>query len=79
MTEALKYGMPFFCYQGKMVCYLWIDKKTKQPYLGIVDGNKIEHPLLIQEKRARMKILILDTAEDLPVATIAAVFKKLIR
>ena len=22
ITNALKYGMPFFCYKGKMFCYL---------------------------------------------------------
>ncbi len=70
LTEALKYGMPFFCYQEKMLCYLWIDKKSKQPYIGIVDGNKIEHPLLVQDKRARMKIFYIDPSKDLPVKTI---------
>lgn len=69
-TETLKYGMPFFCYKEKMFCYLWTDKKTKQPYIGIVDGNKIEHPLLVQDKRARMKIVYIDPRKDLPVRTI---------
>jgi len=27
LTEALKYGMPFFLCHGKMFCYLWTDKK----------------------------------------------------
>ena len=33
-------------YQQKMFCYLWTDKKTHEPYIGIVEGNKIDHPLL---------------------------------
>lgn len=71
ITEAWKYKMPFYCFKGKMFCYLWISKKNGQPYIGFVDGNKMEHPLLIIEKRARMKIMMLDPREDVPVETIA--------
>ena len=70
ITEAWKYGMPFYCYKGKMFCYLWIHKKTHNPYIGIVEGRKIEHPLLIQEKRARMKIIEVDAEQDIPVEII---------
>jgi len=70
LTEAWKYGMPFYCYRGKMFCYLWVDKKTHNPYLGIVDGNKIDHPLLVMEKRARMKTIQFDARQDVPIDTI---------
>ncbi len=70
ITNEWKYGMPFFCYKGKMFCYLWIHKKLKQPYIGIVEGKKMEHPSLWQEKRSRMKIMLLNAEEDLPVETI---------
>lgn len=70
LTEAWKYGMPFFCYNGKMCCYLWTHKKLGQPYLGIVEGKRIDHPLLLQEQRNRMKILLLDPEADLPLDTI---------
>lgn len=70
ITEAWKYGMPFYCYKGKMFCYLWVDKKTHNPYLGIVDGNKIDHPLLVIEKRARMKTIQFDARQDVSVDTI---------
>lgn len=76
ITEEWKYGMPFFCYHGKMYCYIWVHKKLLQPYLGIVEGKKINHPLLIQEKRARMKILLLDASKDLPVKTIRGILKE---
>lgn len=76
ITHVLKYGMPFFCYNGKMVCYLWVHKKLKQPYLGIVEGKAIDHPLLIQEKRARMKIMLFNPEKDLPVRTIQSILKK---
>lgn len=76
ITEAWKYRMPFFCYKGKMFCYLWIHKKTLQPYIGIVEGRQIEHPLLIQEERARMKIMLFNADEDLPVKTLNKILKQ---
>jgi hypothetical protein len=73
ITAAWKYGMPFFCYKGKMFCYLWVHKKYKQPYIGIVEGKYIHHPDLIIEKRARMKIMLFDPNKDLPINTIESV------
>jgi hypothetical protein len=70
ITEAWKYKMPFFCYKGKMFCYLWTHKKNGLPYIGIVEGRKIDHPLLIQDDRARMKIIFIDPVSDLPMETI---------
>jgi len=67
-----------FCYNGKMFCYLWIHKKYKQPYMGIVEGKRIHHPDLIQEKRARMKILLLDPTKDIPLKKINVVLKEMI-
>ncbi|MCC8427000.1 DUF1801 domain-containing protein [Mucilaginibacter sp. UR6-11] len=70
ITAAWKYRMPFFCYKGKMFCYLWVHKITHQPYIGFVEGKHLNHPDLIIEKRARMKIMLLDADGDLPVKVI---------
>ena len=70
ITETWKYGMPVYCYKDKMFCYLWVHKITHNPYLGIVDGKKIEHPLLAIEKRARMKTIQFDARQDIPVETV---------
>ncbi len=78
ITAAWKYGMPFFCFQGKMFCYLWVNKKRRQPYLGLVEGKHLEHPDLLAEKRSRMKIMLIDSNEDLPVETIRAVLQEAI-
>jgi hypothetical protein len=78
ITEAWKYGMPFYCYRGKMICYLWQHKKYHQPYIGIVEGAAIDHPDLLQEKRARMKILLIDPERDIPVKKIKAILKEVI-
>jgi len=75
ITEAWKYRMPFFCYKGKMFCYLWTHKKNGLPYIGIVEGRKMDHPDLIQEDRARMKILLIDPNADLPIDTINTILK----
>ena len=76
VTNAWKYGMPFFCYKGKMFCYLWLHKKHKEPYIGIVEGKKINHPDLLQEKRARMKILLIDPDKNIPVRKINSILKE---
>lgn len=78
ITNVLKYGMPFFCYQGKMFCYLWVHKKYRQPYIGIVEGKWFDHPSLLIEGRSRMKILLLDPNKDLPVKTIADILQQAI-
>ena len=79
ITEAWKYGMPFYCFNDKMFCYLWVHKKHLLPYLGIVEGKRINHPLLIQEKRARMKIMLFDPTRDVPVKTISSILKEAIK
>ncbi len=65
----------FFCLRGKMLCYLWVHQKNHQPYLGIVEGNKITHPKLIAENRSRMKIMLIDPTRDLPIRTIHFILK----
>ncbi len=75
VSEAWKYNLPFFCYKGKMFCYLWLDKKRKQPYIGFVEGNKIDHADLLQEKRSRMKILLINPEEDIEIRKIKGILK----
>ncbi|WP_439556790.1 DUF1801 domain-containing protein [Dyadobacter sp.] len=79
MTEVWRYSMPFYLFEGSRICYIWIEKKTGRPYLGIVNGNRIEHPNLIAEKRTRMKILLLDPVEDLAVDVIGEILQLAIR
>lgn len=78
LTEAMKYGMPFFCYKGKMFCYLWVHKEQRWPYLGIVDGKLIDHPDLVQEKRARMKIFLIDPQKNIPVKKLTVLLKQML-
>ena len=78
VSATWKYGMPFFCYKGKMFCYLWVHKKLGKPYIGIVEGQRFDHPELIIEKRSRMKIMLFEADKDLPVKTIQAILKQAI-
>jgi len=70
ITETTKYGMPCFCFRGKMFCYLWADKTTREPYLLMVEGKLLDHPELEKGDRSRMKILRVNPNLDLPIETI---------
>lgn len=76
LAEAWKYRMPFFCLRGKMFCYLWIDKQSKSPYVGIVEGGKLDHPDLVAGNRARMKVLYIDPEADIPVAMLSDILNQ---
>jgi hypothetical protein len=78
ITDSIKYGMPFFSYRGKMFCYFWLHRKYQQPYIGWVEGNYLNHPDLLTEKRSRMKIYLLDPLQDIPVDTIKMLLEKAI-
>jgi Domain of unknown function (DU1801) len=78
ISEKWQYGMPFFYYGKKRFVYLWVHKKFRQPYLGIVDGKLIEHPDLLQEKRARMKIFLVDAGKDIPLQKINTILKRIV-
>ncbi|MCK0155643.1 DUF1801 domain-containing protein [Cellulophaga sp. F20128] len=71
ITETKKYGMPCFSFKKKMFCYLWVDKKTKEPYILFVEGQHLSHPKLEVGTRARMKIFRINPTKDLPQQTIA--------
>jgi len=75
VSETRKYGMPCFCYKKKMFCYLWVDKKTDQPYLLMVEGVRLEHPNLEKGTRKRMKILRVDSSKDLEIDLIEEILK----
>jgi hypothetical protein len=76
ISETRKYGMPCFCYQGKMFAYLWVDKKSKEPYFLMVEGKHLQHPKLEVGTRARMKIFRINPNEDLPVSDIHSIMNQ---
>ncbi len=70
ITETTKYGMPCFCYQNKMFCYLWADKKSFEPYILLVEGKYLNYPELEAGKRSRLKIFRINPNMDLPIESI---------
>lgn len=73
IEETWKWSTPFFTYRKKMLCYLWIDKKDRFPYLGIYGGDLLNHPALVQMHQAKIRKLVINPQEDLPVVTLQEV------
>lgn len=76
ITETLKWGMPCFSFKNKMFCYLWIDKKTDEPYILMAEGQLLDHPALEIGNRAKMKILRVAPHQDLPISTILSILSQ---
>jgi hypothetical protein len=78
ISEHWKYGLPFFYFKNKPFAYLWIDKKTLQPYIGVVKGLFIDHQFLDQGDRKKMKVMNIDPNTDIPVEVIHEIFNEAI-
>ena len=76
VSTSWKYSAPFFSFKGRMFCYLWIDKKTNEPYIGVVEGNRIDHPFLEKGNRSRMKIMRINPNTDLPLKIIELILNQ---
>ncbi len=70
ITETFSFGLPFFKYKKKMLCYLYYSKKYKRHYISFYHGDGIHYPELIQDGRKKFKILLIDMDKDLPVSFI---------
>lgn len=75
VTETRKYGMPCFCYGKKAFTYLWVDNKSHEPYMLMVEGKHLNHPQLEQGKRSRMKVFRVNPLEDLDIHSIQEVLQ----
>jgi len=78
MSPEWKYGMPFFYFKGKMFCYFWKDKKTNEPYIGILKGKDIDHPALESGTRKLVRILRIDPNKDIDIVTIKQILTQAI-
>jgi hypothetical protein len=76
ITETLSFGLPFFKYKKKMLCYLYYSKKHKKHYISFYHGDRLHHPELIQEGRKKFKILLIDMDDDVPVEFILNLVKE---
>lgn len=78
IEQTWKYKLPCFVIGKKIFCYIWVDKKTKRPYIGIANGIKIDHPALFQGDRKWVKLLYINPNEDIPQQIIHEIFDKAI-
>lgn len=78
ITASQKYGMPCFLYGKNIMCYLWADSKTGEPYILMAEGKHLGNPLLEQGNRSRMKILRINPDADIPVRTVGEVLDEAI-
>ncbi|MCG8309522.1 MAG: DUF1801 domain-containing protein [Cytophagales bacterium] len=76
IRETLKYGMPCFCWKDKIICYLWTDRKTGEPYILMAAGKRLDHPCLEMGDRKKMKILRVNPEKDLPVKIIKEILNQ---
>ena len=76
IDERLSYGVPFYYYKNKPFCYFWKEKKTNQPYIGMARGHLLDHPMLFQGDRKKMKVIRLNLEEDIPKDQIETIFKQ---
>lgn len=78
ISETWKFQTPFFLFGEKMLCYLSIDRRTKTPYIGMVEGRYLNHPALESGGRKRIKVLAVNPTEDIPIDTVQEVLEQAI-
>ncbi len=79
LTPSWKWSLPFFDYKGRFLFYLSpTHKKQDTPYIGVVNGHKLDHPALIQGNRTQIKIMFINPGEDLPTEQIIEVLQSAI-
>ena len=72
----VKYGGQCLMNRGRVFCSLWNDKKTNEPYFLLVEGKRLDHPMLEAGDRKRMKVLRVNPQEDLPIEIVNIVLQE---
>ena len=76
LDERLSYGVPFYYYKNKPFCYFWKDKKSNEPYIGMARGHLLNHKMLYQGDRKKMKVIPLALDKDIPIKLIYEIFEE---
>lgn len=79
ITLHKKWGLPYFYFKGKPLCYLWKDKKTNQPYISFAKGLQLTNAALIQGDRKIFKILPINPNKDIDVDLIQKILEEAIK
>lgn len=78
ITEHLKFNIPFYFYKNKWLCYFTYQPKTKQSYIGFVDGKYLKHKKLEFKGRTLIKQYSIFPQQDLNMPEIEAILKEAI-
>ncbi len=73
IVEFLKFKTPCFRYNGRVLCYLWIDKETGHPSILMQDGKYLNHPDLEETSHKQIGMIRVYPLEDLPIKTIESI------
>lgn len=76
VTEDFSFGLPFFKYKGKMLCYFNFHKKYQTSYISFNKGRDLDFPELLKEDRKLFKILLIDESADLPIDLISEILEE---
>ena len=76
MEEKWKWKLPFFYHNKKPFCYLWVNKKTKLPYVCFVKSLHIDRPELLLEGRKQMKAYTIDPNQDINIDLLTFIIKE---
>jgi hypothetical protein len=77
ITHERKYQIPFFCFEGKKLAFLWMNRKNLM--LGFVTDKSIIPPVAEISHKDRLEIIQIDPNADLPVELIATKLMEQIR
>jgi hypothetical protein len=77
ITHERKYQIPFFCFRGKKLAFLWMNRKKLM--LGFVTDKRVYFPMEGMKQKDRLEMVQIDPNADLPVEMIAAKLKGQIR
>lgn len=78
ITEHLKFNVPFYYYKNKWLCYFTYQPKTKQSYIGFVDGKFLKHKKLEFKGRTLIKQYNIIANEDLRLKELDAILTEAI-
>lgn len=78
ITERWYYKLPCFFSEGKIFCYVWVEKKTSLPYIAFYPGEHLTHPLLEKGSRTKSKMLYIQPDQDLPLTVIYEIIDEIL-
>jgi len=74
ITHERKFQIPFFCYKGKKLCFLWVNKKRL--LMGFVKDSSVLPKPETGRRKNEFETMVIDPDKDIPVRLIAALLRR---